>query len=139
MATVPITPGQIIWHFLGPNLDPFAHAWLPEDYHRSYDVLKFMNMVFADAMFGQLAIKFLFHESYTLTFVQDLRMRMYYRSWTSVSLPAIAMVTTATVLGTLSAYEMHRDSTPLSKIASLGSLPIARPSRRGKIASLGGF
>ena len=140
MATIPVTPGQMIWHFaIGPVLDPVVMGWIPERYEFAFDVAKFGTVAFADWKFAGLVVKLIFHETATLTVFQEMKLRWYYRGCTGGALPALGMVSAATLLGTMAAREMHHDSTPLSKMASLGGVPVSGSSQRRKIASLGGF
>lgn len=135
MGTFPLTPGGLIWAgIISPTLDPVVESMLPDRFRASYDVSQFVATLGSDYLFADLLAKFMFHEQYALTFSQEVRMRIWARTWTrAVSVaPAVAMVGAVTILGVAAAMEMHSDSSEFEKIASLGGLPIT-------FAGLGGF
>ncbi len=82
MGTIPLTPTGILWAgIITPRLDPVVEGMLPEEYGFAWDMSKFATTIGGDYLFADLLSKFMFHEQYALTLSQEIRLRMWARTW----------------------------------------------------------
>jgi len=96
---IPLTPGGILWAgVITPQVDPVVESMLPEEYGFTWDLTKFSSTVFSDYLFADLVSKFMFHEQYTLTLSQEIRMRMWVRAWQQAGRFAVAAAPVASVV-----------------------------------------